>query len=1200
MRIARRVVLKILAFAGAPTVAISATLAIVVCAAVASAAESATVPDYNSHVAPIFKKYCVGCHNAGDKEGQLVLDRYATLLAGGEHGAAIVPGKSDESRLILVLTGKAKPAMPPEGSEQPTPAEIAVLAEWIRGGAKGPDGAEPDPTVIVTPKIKPTGNVREAVAAVAYAPDGKTLAVARYDSVELLSVPERSLVRKLGPHRGRVNAVSFSNDGGHLLTAGGEPGVFGEARLWNVADGTLVRSFQAHQDSLYAAALSPDGRLLATSSYDQQIKLWDPGTGKELRTLLGHNDAVFDLAFRPDSKILASASGDRTVKLWNVATGERLDTFGQPLKELYSVAFSPDGRRVASGGVDNRIRVWQISSDGKENTNPILYSRFAHEGAIVKLVYSSDGKTIVSTGEDRTIRVWDAETVTERLELERQSDWAPALAVSPDNKTIAVGRLDGSLGFYDTTSGQLIPSPPPSKPELAALSTRGVQSGTTTRVKLSGKNLAEVTQIKTSEPRLGAKLVSAESGAQLELEVAPAADLPRGRYEIWVASAGGESNHQPLFVDDLAQATETEPNDALTKANSVSLPSGIWGVLAARGDVDRFTLEARAGQRLVFDIAASMIGSKANVILTLYDADGRVLSDNSDFADGADPLLAFAVPTDGRYVIEVSDLKLAGSAEHFYRLSLGELSLATGVFPLSMAAGHETEVEVSGFNLPTGLKVKVPAAPGGEVDVPLDAKRFRVRKPLKVAVGNLAELVEAEPNDVPAQATPITVPSTVGGRISTGKPAVADNDYFRFDSRAGQTWIIETDAGRRGSPVDTVIEVLDAAGHPVPRVVLQAVRDSYITFRGIDGETRDCRVANWQEMQLNQWLYLNGEVVKLFRSPQGPDSGFLFYEGDAGNRQCYFDTTGIVHAVDEPCYIVEPHPPGAKLVASGLPVFSLNYQNDDDGQRRLGRDSRLTFTAPADGAYVVRVRDARGDGGQRYAYRLTVRPPRPDFNVTLGGANPTVEAGSGKRFSLAVDRIDGFDGEVQIDISDLPEGFRASTPLIIQAGHREAKGVILATPDAQQPSPEALAKIAVRAKAIIDGTEVTKPVNTFGQVKLAPRPKLVVRLEPAELVIAPGTTISAKLRVERNGHDDLVTFAVENLPHGVIVDNIGLNGVLMPKGENERQIFITADAWVPNSSRFCFAVENQVGNQCSPPVLIHIRREAPLATAAAK
>ena len=72
-----------------------------------------------------------------------------------------------------------------------------------------------------------------------------------------------------------------------------------------------------------------------------------------------------------------------------------------------------------------------------------------------------------------------------------------------------------------------------------------------------------------------------------------------------------------------------------------------------------------------------------------------------------------------------------------------------------------------------------------------------------------------------------------------------------------------------------------------------------------------------------------------------------------------------------------------------------------------------------------------------------------------------------------------------------------------------------------------------------------------------------MRLEPAEIVVAPGTTVTAMLKVERNGHDDLITFSVDNLPHGVIVDNIGLNGVLMPKGESERQIFITADAWVP-------------------------------------
>src|SRR5262249_28467361 len=157
-----------------------------------------------------------------------------------------------------------------------------------------------------------------------------------------------------------------------------------------------------------------------------------------------------------------------------------------------------------------------------------------------------------------------------------------------------------------------------------------------------------------------------------------------------------------------------------------------------------------------------------------------------------------------------------------------------------------------------------------------------------------------------------------------------------------------------------------------------------------------------------------------------------------------------------------------------------------------------------------------------------------------------------KRFSLAVDRSDGFDGEVQIDASGLPEGFRISTPIVIQPGQREAEGVLFAAADAKQPTDEMLAKLKFEAKAQLDGREVVKPVNGFGKVTLAAKPKLLVRLEPAEIELAPGASVVATLKVERNGHDDLITFSVDNLPHGVIVDNIGLNGVLMPKGESER------------------------------------------------
>ncbi|HKS37659.1 MAG TPA: hypothetical protein VJW76_10750, partial [Verrucomicrobiae bacterium] len=203
---------------------------------------------------------------------------------------------------------------------------------------------------------------------------------------------------------------------------------------------------------------------------------------------------------------------------------------------------------------------------------------------------------------------------------------------------------------------------------------------------------------------------------------------------------------------------------------------------------------------------------------------------------------------------------------------------------------------------------------------------------------------------------------------------------------------------------------------------------------------------------------------------------------------------------------------------------------------------------------------------------------------------------------------DGFEGEIKVQASGLPPGFTVTTPLVIQAGHSEAKGAIHAAPDAASPPEEAWTKVEVTASARVDGRPVVMAVNNFGKIKLGEKPKLFVSFEPMpdregattasneqgsrplEITIAPGQTVPAILRIQRNGHEDLATFTVENLPHGVIVDNIGLNGVLIPKGENEREIVLTAARWVPETDRLCYAVENQAGRQTSLPVLLHIRK----------
>jgi hypothetical protein len=361
-------------------------------------------------------------------------------------------------------------------------------------------------------------------------------------------------------------------------------------------------------------------------------------------------------------------------------------------------------------------------------------------------------------------------------------------------------------------------------------------------------------------------------------------------------------------------------------------------------------------------------------------------------------------------------------------------------------------------------------------------------------------------------------------------------------------------------------------------------------------------VKNWEEMHLNQYLYVGGEVCRLFRMPQGPDSDMIYYTAQ-GRRRGYFDTTPTSHAIYDPCYIVEPRPIGANLVPNGLPVFPLNYENDDDSERRQGTDSKIYFTAPADGTYLVRVTDVRGLSGDRYAYRLTVREPKPDFQVSIGTSNPTVGAGSGQAFDVNVERIDGFDDDIEIEITGLPPGFSVTQPLVIQAGHNSAQAVLNAAPDAPAPNDENGQQSKIVARGMVAGCPVVKELPSLGRIHLAERPKVIVHLLPDDpnakpedgVTIAPGTTVTAKLLVERNGFNDRIQFDVRNLPHGVIVDNIGLNGVLIPEGQTERQIFLTAESWVPETSRPFHATAQVEGNQVSRPLVLKVKRATDLA-----
>src|SRR5207249_11034817 len=250
------------------------------------------------------------------------------------------------------------------------------------------------------------------VISAAFSPDGKYLAVGcgnrdapRPKEVRVWDVAERKEVAHRGDFDGAVNGLAFTPDGKTLLLADSEqvvrvwpwaapkdrrtltpPGVSftpqpvlaaavspdgsllafsGESKsvfVYHRKEGRLVGELTAHADVVPGLAFSPDGRTLATASYDKTVRLWDATTWKERRTISGHTGWVLAAAFSPDGRTLATGSYDKTVRLWDAETGEPKGVWKDHSAGVRTIAFSPDGRHLASAGADRVIRIWDVAA----------------------------------------------------------------------------------------------------------------------------------------------------------------------------------------------------------------------------------------------------------------------------------------------------------------------------------------------------------------------------------------------------------------------------------------------------------------------------------------------------------------------------------------------------------------------------------------------------------------------------------------------------------------------------------------------------------------------------------------------------------------------------------------------------------------------------------------------------------------------
>ncbi len=487
---------------------------------------------------------------------------------------------------------------------------------------------------------------------------------------------------------------------------------------------------------------------------------------------------------------------------------------------------------------------------------------------------------------------------------------------------------------------------------------------------LDEKSPLELTRLWTSffDPK---KQPNAQLAEQLEIEVTIDPDAAPGERELRVASPAGLSTALRFEVGTLAEVREEDFEGAgETDTPVVDLPALLNGQITP-GDVDRFRLRVREGQKLVIRLyARRLIPYLADAVpgwfqatMTLRDPDGNEVAYNDDYRFDPDPLLLYQVPADGLYELEIRDAIYRGRDDFVYRIAMGELPFVTQMFPLGGQAGASTVASIAGWNLPADA-LELDTQPGGDAirRATVGAEQGLLNE-VRYAVDALPEATESEPNDATGEAQEIGFPLVVNGRI--GQPG--DVDIFRFAGQTGQDIVAEVFARRLDSPLDSVLRLEDSAG------AIVALNDDY------------------------------------------------------------------------------------KDLEMGL----ITHQ----------ADSYLRVQLPEDGEYRVRVSDAQRHGGDAYAYRLRVRPAKPDFALRLTPSSVNMSPGRSATVTVHLVRKDGFEGDVDVVVEDAPAGFTLS-PARIPAGDDSVEAKLSAPRGAQRQ----VVSVRLEGSAQIGGVAVARPV----------------------------------------------------------------------------------------------------------------------------
>ncbi len=208
----------------------------------------------------------------------------------------------------------------------------------------------------------------------------------------------------------------------------------------------MIASCSSHTAPVSCAAPSPDGRVLASGSYDRRVLLWNAASGAVVGALAGHTSLINAVDFAPDGLRIASASSDHTARVWQALAGEPLAVLRGHSDDVNDVRWSPDGRRLATASFDGTVRVWD------ERGACLLVA--GHHGSDVNAVaWFADGRRLAAASDDGSVSVFDADGGRVRRSFRGHTDWVDGVAVHPEGRWIASAGLDSSVRIWDMATG---------------------------------------------------------------------------------------------------------------------------------------------------------------------------------------------------------------------------------------------------------------------------------------------------------------------------------------------------------------------------------------------------------------------------------------------------------------------------------------------------------------------------------------------------------------------------------------------------------------------------------------------------------------------------------------------------------------------------------------------------------------------------